>query len=100
MSAVGYVLLYWGLLEVASKAAERGDIPPDLRRVRNLLAHGLIGANARPEDGAAPFVICRGLDGGPEVALTLAHLEDVAQAIDRLRLEMEAEVRLAARPPR
>lgn len=61
MASVGHFLLEWGFLE---SALERGggtaeDVPEDVRRLRNLIAHGLVYAEARPGSDREPFVRCR-----------------------------------------
>ena len=119
MASVGETLLVWGWLEVeilkkleASGHALFPRVPPiqqwriasvrsaadvsswtvEIERavqIRNLLAHGLVGGNALPEEGE-PFVVCRGMDGQLHT-ITLNILKETAQSIDGLRLRLMLE---------
>lgn len=128
MAAVGEVLLRWGYLEteMLKKISESGYGPTphstpirqwrlvsarsasDLSawtdeieraaRLRNLLAHGLIGGSAQPVKGD-PGVTCRDLDG----ACRFISCDDFtgAQSLDSLRLRLfrEPDDLLRARQP-
>ena len=119
MAAVGEVLLRWGYLELemlkkleASRELPSGRTGPlqqwrvasarsssaasawtaEIERagqIRNLLAHGLVGGNARPEAGD-PHVVCRDLYGSYH-HISYAHLVATAQTLDLLRLRLARE---------
>ena len=57
--------------------------------VRNLLAHGLIGGNSRPDDGD-PAVICRDIEGKRHI-VSYDVLIAAAQNLDLLRLRLGRE---------
>lgn len=129
MAAVGEVLLRWGYLEteMLKKISESGCGPisraapiqqwrlvsarsaSDLSawtdeieraaRLRNLLAHGLIGGSAQPVNGD-PGVTCRDLDGACRFISCDALIAE-AQSLDglRLRLFREPDDLLRARQP-
>lgn len=110
LAAVGEVLLYWGYLEGAM-VETLGDRPAapalvwkwqtackpsdetigeirEMAAVRNLLAHGLCGVDARPRHGGEAEVVCRAGDGDLK-RLTLGELRDTAQRLDLLRLSID-----------
>lgn len=110
LAAVGEVMLRWGYLESAmlkalggpSKApvvqrwlakAEPGtgiaDAIKDAAAVRHLLAHGLCEIQAQPRHGGDAEILCRDPDN-VLVRITLGGLREVAQSLDRLRLDIEA----------
>lgn len=63
MSLIGYLLLHWGWLE---NRLQDGRVPEglaDVRRLRNVICHGLQEAHA---DGIEAYVLCRRLDGTME----------------------------------
>ena len=111
LAAVGDVMLRWGYLESAMlTVVSDGQSPrrpivqiwqslrnPDpsmveeiaaVASVRHALAHGLFKVEARPASGS-PHVSCRLLDQ-KAVEFTLDELQEVAERLDRLRLNIEA----------
>lgn len=60
-----------------------------LRELRNLIIHGILGGDARPEDGEAPYLSCS--IGGFETPsgeirrITLEELQHFIQAVDACR---------------
>lgn len=95
MASIGHLLLQWGALEERMLVHQRSpsEIPLELRRVRHLLAHCLIGAQVKPGSVEGAFVRCRALDGkGSEVVLTLVEIEAAISAIERWRLDKAGRV--------
>jgi len=92
MARVGYLFLQWGFLENDLRV-RRGDVSalktrPDLqeaKRIRNLIAHGIIQATAYPEETA--HLSCRS-DDGIEVRVTLSELVAAIVALERARIEI------------
>lgn len=63
MSAVGYLLLHWGWLE---NRLQDDPMPDDLaavRRLRNVICHGLQEAHV---DSVEAYLLCRNFDGAME----------------------------------
>lgn len=119
MAAVGEVMLRWGFLEIEMlkklEASDREQFPrlspiqqwrivskpsslsvaawtaeiENAVQIRNLLAHGLVGGHAQPEEGS-PRVVCRDIDGEHR-DVTYAALVSAAQNLDLLRLRLRRE---------
>lgn len=119
MAAVGEVMLRWGYLEIEmlKKLEASGcELPPRLSpiqqwrvaskrspsnvaawtaeienavQIRNLLAHGLVGGHAQPEEGS-PRVVCRDIDDERH-DVTYVALISAAQNLDLLRLRLRRE---------
>ena len=102
-AAVGEVMMQWGLVEaeMASKLAitdrraimqrwrDAGLSTPhieELARFRNLLAHGLHGGQALPEDGEAR-VICIDVQGVRQ-PLSIAQLQGAARDMYALAVSL------------
>ncbi len=119
LAAVGEVMLRWGYLEIEmlkkleasgceqlprlspiqqwrvvskrsplSVAAWTAEIETAVQ-IRNLLAHGLVGGYAQPEEGS-PRVVCRDIDGERHT-VTYVALISAAQNLDLLRLRLRRE---------
>lgn len=86
---IGELFLEWGFLENELKA-RHGDVSslatrPDLqdaRRIRNLIAHGIVRATAVPEEGT--YLTCIS-QLGVEERVTFAELCAAAEAARRAR---------------
>lgn len=118
MAAVGDVMLRWGYLEIEmlKKLEASGEQLPRVSpiqqwrvvskrshsnvaawtaeienavQIRNLLAHGLVGGYAQPEEGS-PRVVCRDIDGERHT-VTYVALISAAQNLDLLRLRLRRE---------
>jgi hypothetical protein len=63
MASVGYLLLYWGLLE---KGLKGGPLPAEaepVRQMRNAICHGMEAARADPDDDREAHIRCRTASG-------------------------------------
>lgn len=93
MAQVGFLLMQWGFLEYAMRqinqpVADMGQIPElqEVRRIRNLVAHGICGARAHPSDPKEPFVSCLAQDG-TILEISYSVLEDAVATLERYRLQ-------------
>ena len=90
MAQVGYVLLYWGFLEAVHQQTGEWHIPESateferVKRIRNLVAHGIVSADASESDA---FIRCVD-EKGAQAQLPQSELADAAQSIDRIRREL------------
>ncbi|MCL6252274.1 hypothetical protein M3P36_14625 [Altererythrobacter sp. KTW20L] len=69
-------------------ASEVIDQIEQLRALRNLIVHGLAGANSNPDDGAEPYIKC--VEGGWEAPgeerkVTVSELKHYSEAVDACR---------------
>ena len=80
MSSVGFLLLYWGLLE---KGLKCGPFPADAeaaRQMRNTICHGMEAAYADPTDEREAHIRCRTASG----ATVFYSAVEIADAISTL----------------
>lgn len=93
MAQVGYLFLRWGLLETEVKRL-RGDLSwmdtlpgvPEARRIRNLIAHGIVAASAMG-DRMSYRLSCRAQDGSTK-QISLGELEAAIEALERARIAL------------
>lgn len=104
MAQVGLLMLHWGFLENALREAhgprvrlqdwplvgnertsdiqEMRDDLRQVRRVRNLIAHGLVQARADPTEVAGPFVLYEDAEGRRH-RLTYEELKHAISKLER-----------------
>jgi hypothetical protein len=82
MAAVGYLLLRWGHLERQLRGAAAPPQLDGIRSLRNLVCHGLEGANADPAIAPEPLLQCRDTKGR-QVTVSYTDLQDAIRTLER-----------------
>lgn len=93
MARVGYLFLHWGFLENRLRS-KNGDLSslrtrPDVqeaRRIRNLIAHGIINASA---EGSSPSLLCKSNSGAKDERVTYEQLGGAIGALERARFNLD-----------
>lgn len=95
MARVGYLFLNWGFLENRIRS-QKGSLSSlqtipgaqEARRIRNLIAHGIISASI-PIDGASPHVCCRPQDDANEERVTYEQLGAAIETLERALFDLK-----------
>lgn len=92
MAEVGHLFLRWGFLEneLRNRHGELSWLTthPDLeepRRIRNLIAHGIVRASVDPSE--ASYLLCRGRDDS-ETRITFDELSTATTTLERVTVEV------------
>jgi hypothetical protein len=91
LSAVGMLLLRWGVVESQLRGAAVPDELSEVRQLRNTVCHGLYAANADPRSDIEPFVRCRSLDGADRT-YTYSDLQAAIRTLERVGGSLSAQL--------